>query len=193
MKKEEGRKLIEELIEHSDVLIENFRPGRMEKWGLGPDNFEKTNPKLVYTRISGFGQDGPYSSRPGFASVCEAMGGFRYVNGFPDRPPARPNLSIDDTIAGIHAALGIVIALLGSWNITPAVFFTFRNLPARPVLERSFEAAAILTTQPLDHLTQVLRAKQRLFDAQPVRSNSESHVFWILGRFGTDIYLQGPH
>eukprot|EP00644_Phytophthora_capsici_P006775 jgi/Phyca11/42063/gw1.8.137.1 len=75
MKKEEGRKLIEELIEHSDVLIENFRPGRMEKWGLGPDNFEKTNPKLVYTRISGFGQDGPYSSRPGFASVCEAMGG----------------------------------------------------------------------------------------------------------------------
>ncbi|KAL3671721.1 hypothetical protein V7S43_003631 [Phytophthora oleae] len=113
MKKEEGRKLIKELIEHSDVLIENFRPGRMEKWGLGPDHFEKTNPKLVYTRVSGFGQDGPYSSRPGFASVCEAMGGFRYVNGFPDRPPARPNLSIGDTIAGIHAALGIVIALLG--------------------------------------------------------------------------------
>ncbi|KAG6977255.1 hypothetical protein JG688_00000522 [Phytophthora aleatoria] len=113
MKKEEGRKLIKELIERSDVLIENFRPGRMEKWGLGPDNFEKTNPKLVYTRVSGFGQDGPYSSRPGFASVCEAMGGFRYVNGFPDRPPVRPNLSIGDTIAGIHAALGIVIALLG--------------------------------------------------------------------------------
>ncbi|OWZ22223.1 Formyl-coenzyme A transferase [Phytophthora megakarya] len=113
MKKEEGRKLIEELIEQSDVLIENFRPGRMEKWGLGPDHFEKTNPKLVYTRVSGFGQDGPYSSRPGFASVCEAMGGFRYVNGFSDRPPARPNLSIGDTIAGIHAALGIVIALLG--------------------------------------------------------------------------------
>ncbi|KAE9151048.1 Phospholipase D [Phytophthora fragariae] len=113
MKKEEGRKLIEELIEQSDVLIENFRPGRMEKWGLGPDHFEKSNPKLVYTRVSGFGQDGPYSSRPGFASVCEAMGGFRYVNGFADRPPARPNLSIGDTIAGIHAALGIVIALLG--------------------------------------------------------------------------------
>ncbi|CAH0475724.1 unnamed protein product [Peronospora belbahrii] len=113
MKKEEGRKLIEELIEQSDVLIENFLPGRMEKWGLGPCHFEKTNPKLVYARVSGFGQDGPYSSRPGFASVCEAMGGFRYVNGFPDRPPARPNLSIGDTIAGIHAALGIVIALLG--------------------------------------------------------------------------------
>ncbi|KAG7389619.1 hypothetical protein PHYPSEUDO_010016 [Phytophthora pseudosyringae] len=113
MKKEEGRGIVQELIEQSDVLIENFRPGRMEQWGLGPDHFEKTNPKLVYARVSGFGQDGPYSSRPGFASVCEAMGGFRYVNGFPDRPPVRPNLSIGDTIAGIHAALGIVIALLG--------------------------------------------------------------------------------
>ncbi|RMX70409.1 hypothetical protein DD238_000226 [Peronospora effusa] len=113
MKKEEGRKLVRELVEQSDVLIENFRPGRMEKWGLGPDHFEKVNPKLVYARVSGFGQSGPYSSRPGFASVCEAVGGFRYVNGFSDRPPARPNLSIGDTIAGIHAALGIVLALFG--------------------------------------------------------------------------------
>lgn len=113
MRKEEGRTLIKELIEQSDVFIENFKPGRMEKWGLGPEQFEQTNPELVYARISGFGQDGPYSSRPGFASVCEAMGGFRYVNGFPDRPPVRPNLSVGDTMAGIHAALGIVIALLG--------------------------------------------------------------------------------
>uniref|UniRef100_A0AAV1V3V2 Uncharacterized protein n=1 Tax=Peronospora matthiolae TaxID=2874970 RepID=A0AAV1V3V2_9STRA len=113
MKKDKGRKLVQELIEQSDVLIENFLPGRMEKWGLGPEQFETTNPKLVYTRVSGFGQDGPYSGRPGFASVCEAMGGFRYVNGFADRPPARPNLSIGDTIAGIHAALGTAIALLG--------------------------------------------------------------------------------
>lgn len=113
LNKEEGRKLIEELIVQSDVLIENFRPGRMEKWNLGPVHFETTNPKLIYARVSGFGQDGPYSSRPGFASVCEAMGGFRYVNGFPDRPPVRPNLSMGDTVAGIHAALGIVIALLG--------------------------------------------------------------------------------
>ncbi|RLN92275.1 hypothetical protein BBJ28_00020243 [Nothophytophthora sp. Chile5] len=113
MKKEEGRALIGELIAESDVLIENFKPGRMEKWGLGPENFEATNPGLVYARVSGFGQDGPYSSRPGFASVCEAMGGFRYVNGFSDRPPVRPNLSMGDTVAGIHTALGIVIALLG--------------------------------------------------------------------------------
>uniref|UniRef100_M4BKQ4 Uncharacterized protein n=1 Tax=Hyaloperonospora arabidopsidis (strain Emoy2) TaxID=559515 RepID=M4BKQ4_HYAAE len=97
MKKDKGRKLVQELIEQSDVLIENFLPGRMEKWGLGPEQFETTNPKLIYTRVSGFGQDGPYSGRPGFASVCEAMGGFR----------------IGDTIAGIHAALGTAIALLG--------------------------------------------------------------------------------
>ncbi|KAF1328426.1 Formyl-coenzyme a transferase, partial [Globisporangium splendens] len=113
IKSEKGRELIRELVTSSDVLIENFKPGRMEKWGLGPDTFEATNPALVYARVSGFGQDGPYSSRPGFASVCEAMGGFRYVNGFPDRPPVRQNLSLGDTIAGIHAALGIVIALLG--------------------------------------------------------------------------------
>ncbi|DBA00007.1 TPA: hypothetical protein N0F65_002010 [Lagenidium giganteum] len=113
IKQEEGRALIRELIDSSDVLIENFKPGRMEKWGLGPEAFEQSNPGLVYTRVSGFGQDGPYSSRPGFASVCEAMGGFRYVNGFPDRPPVRQNLSLGDTVAGIHAALGTVIALLG--------------------------------------------------------------------------------
>uniref|UniRef100_K3WG76 Uncharacterized protein n=1 Tax=Globisporangium ultimum (strain ATCC 200006 / CBS 805.95 / DAOM BR144) TaxID=431595 RepID=K3WG76_GLOUD len=113
IKSEKGRELIRELVTSSDVLIENFKPGRMEKWGLGPDTFEATNPALVYARVSGFGQDGPYSTRPGFASVCEAMGGFRYVNGFPDRPPVRQNLSLGDTIAGIHTALGIVIALLG--------------------------------------------------------------------------------
>jgi crotonobetainyl-CoA:carnitine CoA-transferase CaiB-like acyl-CoA transferase len=113
MNQPEGRDIIRELINTSDVLVENFKPGRMEKWHLGPNTFEKSNPGLIYSRISGYGQDGPYSSRPGFASVCEAMGGFRYVNGFQDRPPVRQNLSMGDTIAGIHAALGIVIALLG--------------------------------------------------------------------------------
>ncbi|NIQ60407.1 MAG: CoA transferase, partial [Gemmatimonadetes bacterium] len=67
-----------------DVLIENFRPGTMERWGLGPADLEARNPNLIYTRISGYGQDGPYHARPGFASVCEGFGGFRHVNGFPD-------------------------------------------------------------------------------------------------------------
>lgn len=106
-----GCEIARQLIDSADVLIENFRPGVMEKWGLGPEDIKKTNPKLVYTRISGYGQTGPYAQKPGFASVCEGISGFRYVNGFQGQAPVRPNLSIGDTIAGIHAALGVVMAL----------------------------------------------------------------------------------
>jgi crotonobetainyl-CoA:carnitine CoA-transferase CaiB-like acyl-CoA transferase len=112
LKSEQGVALVRRLIEKSDVVIENFRPGVVEGWGLGPDDFKDSNPGLVYARISGYGQDGPYAARPGFASVCEGMSGFRYVNGHPGEAPVRPNLSIGDTISGIHAALGIAMALL---------------------------------------------------------------------------------
>lgn len=112
LKKSEGQIIARQLIDSADVVIENFRPGVMEAWGLGPDEIKKSNPKLVYARISGYGQTGPYASKPGFASVCEGMSGFRYVNGFADQAPVRPNLSIGDTISGIHAALGIALALL---------------------------------------------------------------------------------
>ncbi|MDH3221194.1 MAG: CoA transferase [Gammaproteobacteria bacterium] len=112
LRKEQGVDLARRLIEQADVAIENFRPGVVEKWGLGPEAFRDSNPGLVYARISGYGQDGPYAGRPGFASVCEGMSGFRYVNGHPGEAPVRPNLSIGDTISGIHAALGIVMALL---------------------------------------------------------------------------------
>ncbi len=112
LKKSEGQHIARQLIDSADVVIENFRPGVMEGWGLGPDEIKKSNPKLVYARISGYGQTGPYASKPGFASVCEGMSGFRYVNGFADQAPVRPNLSIGDTISGIHAALGIALALL---------------------------------------------------------------------------------
>lgn len=111
MKSEEGRALVRRLADSADVLIENFKPGVMEKWLLGPQDIAKTNPKLVYARISGYGQTGPYAPKPGYASVTEGLSGFRYVNGFPGEPPVRPNLSIGDTIGGIHAALGIMIAL----------------------------------------------------------------------------------
>jgi len=112
LKSEQGVELVRRLIDKADVVIENFRPGVVESWGLGPENFKTSNPGLVYARISGYGQDGPYASRPGFASVCEGMSGFRYVNGHPGEAPVRPNLSIGDTISGIHAALGIAMALL---------------------------------------------------------------------------------
>lgn len=112
LKKTEGQKIARQLIDVADVVIENFRPGVMEAWGLGPNEIKQSNPKCVYARISGYGQSGPYATKPGFASVCEGMSGFRYVNGFADEAPVRPNLSIGDTIAGIHAALGITLALL---------------------------------------------------------------------------------
>lgn len=112
LKKPAGQALVRQLIDTADVVIENFRPGVMESWNLGPEHVKVTNSALIYARISGYGQTGPYASKPGFASVCEGISGFRYVNGFPDQAPVRPNLSIGDTIAGIHAALGIVLALL---------------------------------------------------------------------------------
>ncbi|HEX5677095.1 MAG TPA: CaiB/BaiF CoA-transferase family protein [Alcanivorax sp.] len=112
LKSDAGRELAARLIDDSDVLIENFRPGTLEGWGLGPERFRESNPGLVYTRISGYGQDGPYADKPGYASVCEGIGGLRYVNGFPGERPVRPNLSLGDTVAGLHAALGIALALL---------------------------------------------------------------------------------
>lgn len=116
LRQPKGQQLAGDLIATADVLVENFRPGVMEKWGLGPEALKARNPKLVYARISGFGQTGPYAHKPGFASVCEGMSGFRYLNGFPGEAPVRPNLSIGDTIAGIHAALGIALALLAQRN-----------------------------------------------------------------------------
>ena len=112
LRTERGVDLVRQLIERADVVIENFRPGVVEKWGIGPEAFKQTNPGLVYARISGYGQTGPYADKPGFASVCEGMSGFRYVNGHKGEAPVRPNLSIGDTISGIHAALGIAMALL---------------------------------------------------------------------------------
>jgi formyl-CoA transferase len=111
LKAERGRALVLDLIRHSDVLLENFRPGTLEKWGLGPDVLDGANPDLVITRISAFGQTGPMSGRPGFAAVAEAFGGLRELVGDPDRPPVRVGVSIGDSIAGIYAAFGTVMAL----------------------------------------------------------------------------------
>jgi len=116
LRSEEGRSLVRRLSLKCDVLIENFRPGVMEKWGLGPADLQADNPGLIYARISGYGQDGPYASKPGFASVCEGFGGLRHVNGKPGEAPMRPNLSLGDSLAGIHTALGIVMACLHRSN-----------------------------------------------------------------------------
>jgi len=111
LKTERGREIVLELVRHCDALLENFRPGTLEKWGLGPEELDRVNPKLVITRISAFGQTGPLSQRPGFAAVAEAFGGLRELVGDPDRPPVRTGVSIGDSIAGIYAAFGTVMAL----------------------------------------------------------------------------------
>ena len=111
LKTERGREIVLDLVRHCDVLLENFRPGTLEKWGLGPEQLDRVNPALVITRISAFGQTGPLSERPGFAAVAEAFGGLRELVGDPDRPPVRTGVSIGDSIAGIYAAFGTVMAL----------------------------------------------------------------------------------
>jgi len=106
-----GQEIVRGLAARADIVIENFRPGALEKWNLGWDVLAKANPKLVMVRISGYGQTGPYRERPGFAAIAEAFGGLRYVTGFPDRPPVRPNLSIGDTLASLHGVIGALLAL----------------------------------------------------------------------------------
>ncbi|MGJ9460451.1 CaiB/BaiF CoA transferase family protein [Oceanobacillus sp. CF4.6] len=108
---EEGQNTFKELVKKSDVIIENFRPGTMEKWNLSYEILSEINPGIIMTRTSGYGQTGPYSTRAGFGSVGEAMGGIRYVTGFPDRPPSRIGISIGDTLAALFATIGTLTAL----------------------------------------------------------------------------------
>ena len=112
LSKPEGCEIARQLLARSDVLVENFRPGRMEAWGLGPEVFKKDHPELIYARVSGYGQDGPYAGKPGFASACEAVGGLRYMNGHPGQKPVRMNISLGDSLAGMHAAMGVMLALI---------------------------------------------------------------------------------
>ena len=107
----QGRQTALDLVARSDIVLENFRPGTLEKWGLGPAELDAVNPRVIVARISAFGQTGPLAERPGFAAVAEAMGGLRHLVGEPDRPPSRTGVSIGDSIAGIYAAFGAVMAL----------------------------------------------------------------------------------
>jgi formyl-CoA transferase len=112
MRRPEGQEIFLQLIDRADVLVESFRPGTLEKWGLDPEKLAARNPGLVLARVSGYGQTGPMSHRPGYASVAEAVSGMRYLNGYPGGPPPRPALSIGDSLAGMFAAQGVLMALL---------------------------------------------------------------------------------
>ncbi len=111
LRQADGQAVVRQLAQEADVLIENFRPGAMEGWGLGPDDLLKLNPRLIVLRISGYGQTGPYRNRPGFGVVAEAMGGLRHLTAEPGRVPVRVGVSIGDTLAALHGVIGILLAL----------------------------------------------------------------------------------
>ncbi|MEU0791660.1 CaiB/BaiF CoA-transferase family protein [Amycolatopsis sp. NPDC005961] len=112
LRRPEGQDLVRTLAARSDVLLENFRPGTLERWGLGPDELRALNPRLVVVRVSGYGQTGPYRDRPGFGGVAEAIGGLRALTGYPDRPPTRVGVSLADSVAGLYAVIGALMGLL---------------------------------------------------------------------------------
>ncbi|HHX89676.1 MAG TPA: CoA transferase, partial [Paracoccus sp.] len=110
-REQEGGDIIRALVAKADILVENFRPGTMERWGLGYEELSQINPRLIMVRVSGYGQTGPYAKRAGYGAIGEAMGGLRYVVGDPSTPPSRMGISIGDTLAATFACLGAMMAL----------------------------------------------------------------------------------
>lgn len=145
LRTDKGRALVKRLMAEVDVVLENFRPGTLEKWGMGPEEMKKTHPQLIFARVSGYGQTGPRAAQPGYASACEAYGGFRYINGFSDRPPVRPNLSLGDTLASMHAVIGVLLALFGRTSsgrgqvVDVSIFESVYNMMESVVPEYSAE------------------------------------------------------
>jgi len=111
LKDERAQEIVRTLAKDADVVIENFRPGALEAWGLGWEALSRINPSLVMVRVSGYGQSGPYKDRPGFAAIAESMGGLRHVTGYPDRPPVRVGVSLGDTLASLYGVIGALLAL----------------------------------------------------------------------------------
>jgi crotonobetainyl-CoA:carnitine CoA-transferase CaiB-like acyl-CoA transferase len=111
LKADEARDIVRRLAQDVDIVIENFRPGTLEKWGLGWEHLSALNPRLIMVRISGYGQSGPYRERPGFAAIAECMGGLRHVTGFQDRPPVRVGVSLGDTLASLYGTIGALMAM----------------------------------------------------------------------------------
>ncbi|HJP72862.1 MAG TPA: CoA transferase [Pseudonocardiaceae bacterium] len=112
LRRPEGQRIARELIARSDVLLENFRPGTLERWHLGPDDLRELNPDLIVVRVSGYGQTGPYRDRPGFGGVAEAVGGLRALTGYPGQPPTRVGVSLADSVAGLYAVIGALLGLV---------------------------------------------------------------------------------
>lgn len=111
LKSPDGQQIVRRLAAQADIVVENFRPGAMEKWGLGYEALARDNPGLVMVRLSGYGQSGPYRDKPGFGAIGEAMGGLRHVTGYPDRPPVRVGISLGDAVASLYGVIGALMAL----------------------------------------------------------------------------------
>lgn len=111
LKSEKGQEIVRKLVKRTDIVVENFRPGALEAWGLGWEALSRINPSLIMVRISGYGQTGPYRDRPGFAAIAEGMGGLRYTSGYPDRPPVRVGVSLGDSLAALYGVIGALLAL----------------------------------------------------------------------------------
>lgn len=111
LREPEGQDIVKSLVKEVDVVLENFKPGTLEKWGLGFEELQKINPSIILTRISGYGQTGPYKEKPGFGSVAEAIGGLRYLTGYPDLPPVRVGIALGDMVAGLYAVIGTLMSL----------------------------------------------------------------------------------
>jgi len=111
LKDPDAQAVLRDLVKDADILVENFRPGTLERWNLGWDALSVVNPKLVMLRVSGYGQSGPYAGKPGFAAIAEAIGGLRYLIGYPDRAPVRTGVSIGDTLASLYGVVGTLMAL----------------------------------------------------------------------------------
>ncbi|QED48177.1 CaiB/BaiF CoA transferase family protein [Cytobacillus dafuensis] len=111
LRDQQGQEIVKKLAGEVDVVLENFRPGTLEKWGIGYEHLSEINPSLIMTRISGYGQTGPNSHKPGFGSVAEAFGGLRFLTGYPDRPPVRVGIAIGDLVAGLYAVIGTIMAV----------------------------------------------------------------------------------
>ena len=170
-------------------VLENFKPGTLEKWGLGHDVLKAANPGLIMVRVSGWGQTGPRSAEPGYASVAEGVGGLRYVTGYPDRPPVRSNLSLGDTIAGLHAALGLLTALYhrehggeGEGQVVDvAIYETVFNMMESALPEYDL-LDEVRERQGLEAL------RHRSVEHVSVQRRQVHHYWWQWGQ-----HLQTPH
>lgn len=165
-----GRDLILDLIRDADALIENYRPGQLERWGLGPDVLKATNPDCVVVRISGFGQDGPYRDKPAFGVIGEALGGIRYLTGYPktqlDLPPVRVGISLGDSVAGLYAVIGVLAGVLARRH---------GSAPASPVDIAIYEAVFSLLEGALPEFSLLGIVRQPAGSAIPTVAPSNSY------------------